>query len=200
MFSMMKSSTDTPQDDDRSSGSAQKRQRYALLVTPKGVAEDARLSPETKTHYIKRLAPLWAVKDACPRGSMGHKDATAEIIAVTKEVMADARECVVKKDQAQSQAQTMHPGSDMIPDSSPIPADPVDTTPDIAVPQPQPAEDHIQSDSDTPIQVQPTSQTTPETLLITAMREHSAVLNNHAAALDRHTAAIKNQVHDTDQN
>jgi hypothetical protein len=147
------------------SGSAQKRRLRALLVNLNDVAGKVRLSSEVKAYYIKRLTPLWAVQAACPNGSIGHQDATAEIIALTEECVRHARECVVKQDQAQSQAPASH----------------------------QPA-------SVTPDQLQPTSQTASETLLITAMREHSAALNNHAAALDRHTAAIEEQMRGADHN
>lgn len=185
MFSIMESNTYRHQDAEIPVSPIYKRQRYSPIVYPLGVAEDPWLSTEAKARYIERLTLLWAARNACPRGSIGHKDATAEIIAVTKEVMAEARECFVKQDKAQSQAQTIYPSlaSEMVPDSSMVPADPVGTTLDTTLHQSQ-----------------PTSQTASETLMITAMREHSAALNNHAAALDRHTAAMEKQMRGADHN
>ena len=82
------------------SRSAQYRQMRALLVNLKSVARKARLSSQVKAYYIERLTPLWAVQSACPYDSIGHQDATAEIIAVTEDCVCHARECIVKQDQA----------------------------------------------------------------------------------------------------
>lgn len=173
------------------SGSAPKRLRLSLLVRPEGDAEDLRLSIEAKARHIERLTSLWATRDIYPHGSVEWKDATAEIIAVTKEVMRGAREFVVR--QLQIPASHSSLANAIAPSSSLVPTHSAGITPNIALHRPRPA-------SGTPVPLEPTDQTPPEVIMITAMREHSAALNNHAAALDRHTAAIEKQARDFDQN
>lgn len=149
-----------------------KRQRFSLLARPLAVTEFPELSAEAKARYFNRLTDLWAVHDSCPRGSIGHTDATRDIVAVTKELRRDGGSIPVIR---------VRPMSTTSPASSPCvanPADPARAAADAALRRQQSTDVQIQSDSEIPAQAQ----------------------SSHAAALDANTAAKEKQVYDADSN
>jgi len=164
--------TDITQGDISAPVPSNKRQRFSLLARPLAVTEFPELSAEARTRYFNRLTALWAVHDSCPRGSIGHTDATRDIVAVTKELRRDGGSIPVIR---------VRPMSATPPASSPCvadPADPARAAADAALRRLQTTDFQVQSYSEIPAQAQ----------------------NGHAAALDTNTAAKEKQVYDADSN
>lgn len=152
-------------------------------------------SATTESLYKELLTTLHALHRIAPRSSRTALDAKARIKQLTKELPR----LILKREQQQKKAQASHTAkaSSSVSASSPM-VDAAGLDGSITLPRSKLAEDDTQTDSDTPVHIQPTGQIASENLLITAMREHTAALNNHASALDRHTAAMEKQITTTE--
>lgn len=204
-------------------GPSNKRQKLPIMIRPGYVEKDTTLPPNTKAWYIASLTPMWMSRDVVLPGCNIHRQAEQMIIDLTKKFFHDVETHSVR----QSQVVSATPDSPaVIPSSSSItnPAEHADAIPDAAVHNRQLTETHVQSSSNNPVQdgsltslqsdsntsiqsgsnsavqIEYTSQAANETLLLTAIREHSAALNNHAAALDRYTAALNTRTRSSDDN
>ena len=171
---LFRTDTDTSQDDMAAPVPSNKRQRFSLLARPLAVTEFPELSAEAKSRYFNRLTALWAVHDSCPRGSIGHTDATKDIIAVTKELRRDGGNRSSPVIRVRLMSTTFPASSPCVTD----PADPARAAADAALRRLQSTDVQIQSDSEIPAQAQ----------------------SSHAAALDANTAAKEKQVYDADSN
>lgn len=202
-------------------GPSNKRQNLPIMIRPGYVEKDTTLPPKRKAWYIGFLTQLWFFRDEMLPGCEIQRQAEQMILELTEKFFHAVETHSVR----QSQVASATPDSPaVIPSSSSItnPAEHADAVLDAAVHQQQLTETHVQSDSNNPVQddsqtslqnssntsfqsgynnavqIEPTSEAANETLMLTAMREHSAALNNHAAALDRHTAALNTRTRGSD--
>ena len=169
---LFRTDTDSSQDDMAAPVPSNKRQRFRLVAYPSAVSDFPELSAEAKARYFNRLTELWAVRDRCPHGSIGHRDATRDIVTVTKELRRDGGVHFIPGFEPVSTVS--------LASSSPVanPANPARAAADAALRRLQSTDVQVQTDSEMPAQAQ----------------------NGPAAALDDNAAAKEKKAHDADPN